>query len=74
MGVRTERCPHGETDCFASRNSMGRQGGDRCVLLKDLREDYDCPFYKSKRQYELDLIDYPFDPDYGFKVASDGKF
>lgn len=48
------RCNQERIDCFAYRNS------GKCAILRSTIFNKVCPFYKTKEQFEADLIKYPY--------------
>lgn len=49
------RCNQEFLDCFAYRNG-------KCAILRSTVFNKVCPFYKTREQYEADLILYPYNP------------
>lgn len=49
------RCNQERIDCFAYRNG-------RCCALRATIFNKVCPFYKTKDQYQDELILYPYNP------------
>lgn len=52
-------CEQDKKNCFAYREG-------KCRILDNTHFNRDCPFFKTRQQYEYDLLKYP-------PMATDGK-
>lgn len=50
------RCNQERIDCFAYRHN------GKCAILRSTIFNKTCPFYKTKEQYEAELVLYPYNP------------